>query len=231
MGAVLECVNVCKTYRGFSLENICMHLEQGYLAALIGTNGVGKTTLMRILAGLDCRYKGKVLLDGMEMKEHYEKVKRKIGIVSEDISYFMDKNVVENAVFYEKYFDDWSMAKYYEWLDRLEISKGQPLCQFSRGMYMKFQLAVTLAREVEFLLLDEPTAGFDPVFRRDFMKMIQEIRDSNIGILMSTHILSDIEHLADTVFVLREGTLAVHCEESSMEEFLQGNGGMKHDAL
>lgn len=130
-----------------------------------------------------------------------------MALVSEKLSYFMDKTPLENGELLGVYFERWSMEELYLWLDRLEIPKGQPIYQFSKGMYMKYQLAFAMSYQPEFLLLDEPTAGFDPVFRKDFTGIIQDIRDREIGVLMSTHIISDIDQIADYVMLIDDGEL------------------------
>lgn len=205
MCAVLKCIDVCKSYKNFSLKSISFELESGYLTGMIGVNGAGKSTLINILAGIDSKYEGHVIIDGSDLRENYEEAKQKIAIVSERISHFMDLTPLENGEMLGAYFENWSMEKFYMWLDRLELPKGQPLYQLSKGMYMKYQLAFAMSYGAKFLLLDEPTAGFDPVFRKDFMRILQEIRDKDIGILMSTHILSDIEHVADYIFEMDHG--------------------------
>lgn len=207
MSAVLQCIDLCKSYKNFSLKAISFEVESGCLTGMIGINGAGKSTLINILAGLDTKYEGRVIVDGSDLRENFEEAKQKLAIVSERISYFMDKNPLENGEMLGKYFEKWSMEDFYLWLDRLEIPKGEPLYQFSKGMYMKYQLAFAMSYDAKFLLLDEPTAGFDPVFRKDFMRILQDVRDKEMGVLMSTHILSDIEHVADYILMIEDGKL------------------------
>lgn len=206
----MQCIGIEKKVHAFSLKPISFQMESGYLTGLIGVNGAGKSTLIRILAGMEPEYEGEVMVDGMTLKDNYETVKQKIAVVSEDISFFKDKNALENGELLGCYFEKFSMEEYYRWLDRLKLPKGQPIFQFSKGMYMKFQLAFAMSHEPEFLLLDEPTSGFDPVFRKDFMRILQEIRDRKIGILMSTHIISDIENIADYVILIDGGEMKLN---------------------
>lgn len=223
MGAKLQCIEVSKQYKDFSLEHISLELEQGYLTGLIGVNGAGKSTLLRILAGIDMHYEGNVQIEGLDYRTHYEEVKQKVGIVSEDISFFLNKTPLDNGKLLGKFFEKWTMEAFYLWLDRLDLPKGIPLGQFSKGMYMKYQLAFAMAYEAKFLFLDEPTSGFDPVFRKDFMKMLQEIRDQDVSILMSTHITSDVQQIADYILMLEDGRLVHQFSEtgSSIGELLR----------
>lgn len=210
MDEVLKCIDVQKEYRHFSLQSVSMEVRRGYLTGMIGINGAGKSTLIHILAGIDSRFKGKVIVDGLDLRENYQKAKQKIALVSERISYFTDKTPLENGELLGLYFDNWSMEEFYIWLDKLNLPKGQPLYQFSKGMYMKYQIAFAMSYGAEFLLLDEPTAGFDPVFRKDFMKILQDIRDRQVGILMSTHIISDIEDIADYIVLIDHGEVKLN---------------------
>lgn len=231
MAAILQCSNICKTYSAFSLKSISLTLESGYITGMIGVNGAGKSTLLNILAGIEPKYEGSVIVDGSDLRKDFREAKQKLALVSERISCFMDKNALENGQMLGKYFEKWSMETFYEWLDRLEIPKGQPLYQLSKGMYMKYLLAFAMSYEAKFLLLDEPTAGFDPVFRKDFMRILQEVRDKEIGILMSTHILSDIEHIADTVLVIENGELRqeeTNVEGQNLSKMLQSGKSRGH---
>lgn len=219
MGAILQCIDVCKSYRDFSLKSVSFEIESGYLTGMIGVNGAGKSTLINILAGIDSKYEGRVVIDGSDLREDYEQAKQKIAIVSEQISHFIDLTPLENGEMLGKYFENWHMEEFYQWLDRMELPKGQPLYQFSKGMYMKYQLAFAMSYGAKFLLLDEPTAGFDPVFRKDFMRILQEIRDREIGVLMSTHIASDIDRIADYILLVDNGE-AILKERGEIDEFI-----------
>ena len=101
---------------------------------------------------------------------------------------------------------------------KMNIPKGQPLYQFSKGMKMKFQVSFAMAHSPKFLLLDEPTAGFDPVFRKDFLNMLQDILNQDIGILMSTHITSDIDKIADYIILLDNGEIKINDTKEALED-------------
>ena len=216
MVGILKCREVSRSYRSFALKPMSFEVEKGYLTGLVGVNGAGKSTLLNILAGMDDAYEGEVLIGGKNLRTEYEEAKEKVALVSERISYFMDKTPLENGELLGFYFKKWSMEELYIWLDRLGIPKGQPLYQFSKGMYMKYQLAFAMSHKPEFLLLDEPTAGFDPVFRKDFVGIIQDIRDREIGVVMSTHIISDIDQIADYVMLIDGGELKIHDTRESI---------------
>ncbi|MBU6134807.1 ABC transporter ATP-binding protein [Clostridium tertium] len=214
----IQCENIVKKYKEFSLKSVSLTIKPGYLTGLIGVNGAGKTTLINIISGLDTDFEGKVNINGIDIKKNTSEAKQEIGLISEKLSFFMDKTAYENGVLLGEYFNNWSMEDYYIWLDKMNIPKGQPLYQFSKGMKMKFQVSFAMAHSPKFLLLDEPTAGFDPVFRKDFLNMLQDILNQDIGILMSTHITSDIDKIADYIILLDNGEIKINDTKEALED-------------
>ena len=214
----IQCENIVKKYKDFLLKSVSLTIKPGYLTRLIGVNGSGKTTLINIIAGLDTDFEGKVNINGIDIKKNTSEAKQEIGLISEKLSFFMDKTAYENGVLLGEYFNNWSMEDYYIWLDKMNIPKGQPLYQFSKGMKMKFQVSFAMAHSPKFLLLDEPTAGFDPVFRKDFLSMLQDILNQDIGILMSTHITSDLDKIADYIILLDNGEIKINDTKEALED-------------
>lgn len=214
----IQCENIVKKYKDFLLKSVSLTIKPGYLTGLIGVNGAGKTTLINIIAGLDTDFEGKVNINGIDIKKNTSEAKQEIGLISEKLSFFMDKTAYENGVLLGEYFNNWSMEDYYIWLDKMNIPKGQPLYQFSKGMKMKFQVSFAMAHSPKFLLLDEPTAGFDPVFRKDFLSMLQDILNQDIGILMSTHITSDLDKIADYIILLDNGEIKINDTKEALED-------------
>lgn len=221
MTNIIKCENIEKSYKKFSLKSLSFTIEAGYLTGLIGVNGAGKTTLINILAGLDTDFQGIVSINGIDIKKDPEEAKQQIGVVSEKLSFFMDKTALENGLLLGKYFKNWSMEDYYIWLDKMNIPKAEPLYQFSKGMKMKFQISFAMAHSPKFLLLDEPAAGFDPVFRKDFLGMLQDILNQDIGILMSTHITSDLDKVADYIILLDNGEIKLNDTKEALEDNLK----------
>lgn len=219
MSYIIQCKNLNKSYKDFSLKSVSLNIESGYLTGLIGVNGSGKTTLINTLAGIDPNFTGEITINNVNIKKNLSKAKQEIGLVSESISFFLDKTPYENGLLLGEYFKNWDMGKFYLWLDKMNLPKGQPLYQFSKGMKMKFQICFAMAHSPKFLLLDEPTAGFDPVFRKDFLGMLQDILNEDIGILMSTHITSDLDKIADYIIVLDNGEI----KSNNTKELLEDN--------
>lgn len=223
MPYIIKCEDVNKNYKNFSLKSISFNIESGYLTGLIGINGAGKTTLINILAGIDNDFTGKVLVNNIDIKKNPAKSKEEIGLVSEKITFFLDKTAYENGLLLGEYFKNWNMNNFYLWLDKMNLPKGQPLYQFSKGMKMKFQICFAMAHSPKFLLLDEPTAGFDPVFRKDFLTMLQDLLNEDIGILMSTHITSDLDKIADYIILLDNGEIMINDTKEALEDEFRRN--------
>lgn len=223
MPYIIKCEDVNKNYKNFSLKSISFNIESGYLTGLIGINSAGKTTLINILAGIDNDFTGKVLVNNIDIKKNPAKSKEEIGLVSEKITFFLDKTAYENGLLLGEYFKNWNMNNFYLWLDKMNLPKGQPLYQFSKGMKMKFQICFAMAHSPKFLLLDEPTAGFDPVFRKDFLNMLQDLLNEDIGILMSTHITSDLDKIADYIILLDNGEIMINDTKEALEDEFRRN--------
>lgn len=221
MTNIIKCENIEKNYKKFFLKSLSFTIKPGYLTGLIGVNGAGKTTLINIIAGLDTDFQGRVSINGIDIKKNPEEAKEQIGVVSEKLSFFMDNTVLENGLLLGKYFKNWSMENYYIWLDKMDIPKGKPLYEFSKGMKMKFQISFAMGHSPKFLLLDEPAAGFDPVFRKDFLRMLQDILNEDIGILMSTHITSDLDKIADYIILLDNGEIKLNDTKEALEDNLK----------
>lgn len=223
MPYIIKCEDVNKNYKDFSLKSISFNIESGYLTGLIGVNGAGKTTLINILAGIDDDFTGKVLINDIDIKKNPDKAKEEIGLVSEKLTFFLDKTPYENGLLLGEYFKNWDMNSFYLWLDKMNLPKGQSLYQFSKGMKMKFQICFAMGHSPKFLLLDEPTAGFDPVFRKDFLNMLQDILNEDIGILMSTHITSDLDKIADYIILLDNGEIMANDTKEALEDEFKRN--------
>ena len=215
---IFECAGINKKYKNFTLEDISFRLESGYLTALIGPNGSGKTTLFHCISGAARNFTGDASIDGISLRSEPEKYKEKIGFVSETLSFYLESSILENGHLLGTFFSDWSMEDFYTYLDKIELPPSKPLYQLSKGEMMKMQFCFALAHRPRFLLLDEPMAGFDPVFRRDFLAMMQDILNKNIGILLSTHITEDLDKLADYVLVLKDGKLVQNNTREVLED-------------
>lgn len=217
--AAIECKNVRKTIKDFQLKNISFSLEEGYICGIVGENGSGKTTLMNILAGLDRNFTGEVMIQGISVKANPIEAKNKLAIVSEGVPFYKEKSPIENGMLLGKYYKEWNQETFSEWLNRLEIHERCLLSSYSKGTQMKFQVAFAMAHNPSVLILDEPTAGFDPVFRKEFLSILQEtLQNEKTSVLMSTHITSELDKIADYILVLENGSLKTNDSKENLAE-------------
>lgn len=204
----VELRNVTGTAKGFCLDHVNLEIKEGYLTGLVGKNGAGKTTLFRYLMQPDLSYVGEILIDGDANTIRQPQTRNYLGYVSEDVICFMKKTVMENASLYATLYEHFHMDVFKERIRQMKISTYSALENLSRGEYLKFQLALAMAHETKLYLLDEVTAGMDPVFRKDYFHMLHEIlQQEDVAILMSTHIEEEIEQYMDYVAVMEQGKI------------------------
>lgn len=210
---MLQLEHVEKRLGNFKLSDISFELPKGYILGLIGKNGAGKTTLLHLLMGLYTADAGKIRVLGDDPKTQEVRVKRRIGwVLSEDL-FGAGQTLGGNADMYGKYYPEYSRAKFLEYCGRFGLPPKRLLGKCSKGEKLKFQFAFALSHAPKLLLLDEPTASFDPEFRDEFFKVITEfISDGERGVVLATHLTADLDRYADYVAMLEQGKL-VFCME------------------
>ncbi|HKL98650.1 MAG TPA: ABC transporter ATP-binding protein [Mobilitalea sp.] len=224
MEKVLEFNHVNLDWPDFSLKDVSFSFDKGYIMGLVGYNGAGKTTLFRLMANQYHKYQGEILIDGYDCRTQEAKVKDITAFISEDQNFFFEENVLRNAQLYSRYYSNWDSDTYEKYLDRFNISTRTKLMDLSRGTFLKFQLAFAAAHHPVLYAMDEPTAGFDPVFRYDFLRMLQGIvAEENASILLSTHNTSDLDKVADYITMLDNGKVMFCKDVETLSEEYQGN--------
>lgn len=213
---LLNVENVNKKYEDFSLKNISFTLPKGYILGLIGKNGAGKTTLMSCIIGsVPC--KGKVYVEGEVNTIHKRSATEKIGFIVEEAPFLKKETLGKNGELLGPLYDDWDEEKFYEFLKKFELHYDLVFGNLSKGMETKFQLAFALAHSPRLLILDEPTGGLDPVFRRSFLKILQDVvNEEMISVIISTHITTDLDKIADYVMLLDEGEIVFYEDKETL---------------
>jgi len=204
---MIEIKNVTKTYDGKpALINVNLSLQSGKIIGLLGPNGSGKTTLIKILNGLLRDYKGEVLIDGNPVNE----------ISKSLVSYLPDRNYLPNWTnaegaikIFKDLYQDFDEAKMRSLFAKLNLDPKQPLKKMSKGMKEKFQLALVMSRNAKIYILDEPIGGVDPAARELILKTILENYAPESLVLISTHLIADIEQIFDSVIFLKEGQVVL----------------------
>lgn len=227
MENILEVKNLGKKYKGFSLKNVSFSLPPGYVMGLIGPNGAGKTTIIKLIMNLICRDCGEIRIFGQDNLQAEAAVKGRIGFVYDLPSFYQDVALRDIKHAYALFYEKWDEALFTTLCGEFGLPLKKKFKTLSAGMKTKLALALALAlsHDADLFLMDEPTTGLDPVFRRELLKTLREIlSDEQKSILFSTHITSDLERIADYITYIREGKIFF---SASREKILEDWGIIK----
>lgn len=217
----LEIRNLTKSYPGFRLEKLDLTLPSGCILGLVGENGAGKSTTIRLILDLIRRDEGSITILGKDNRENSALLRQEIGVVLDETGLPACLNPARIGRVMAGVFSNWDEALYEQYLRRFDLPPEKDFGTFSRGMKMKMGIAVALAHHPKLLLLDEPTSGLDPVVRDEVVDLFSEFtRDETHAVLISSHIVSDLEKLCDYIAFLHKGRLML-CEEKDvlLEEY------------
>lgn len=190
----------------FKLQDINFALPKGYIMGLIGKNGAGKTTFFDYIMDEKKKYSGELILEGKEIHEDHIQVLDQIGFVSEKNKFMELRTAKQNAAMLGPFYSAFDMNLFENTMEQLQLSTSKTIGRMSRGELVKFQLSFAASHHPKLFLLDEATAGMDPVFRIDFYKMLRHlIEKEDCSVILSTHIEEEIEKQIDYIGILEEG--------------------------
>jgi len=208
-----------KRFRGFQLGPLDVTLEPGTVLALVGPNGAGKTTTLNCMAGLIIPDEGDIDVFGAPVDPARPAYRRNLGYVGEENGFFQRWSADRNLDFLARLLPGWSNDRARQLADRFDLDMDKPVQDLSRGNRTKLALVAALAHGPRLLLLDEPTAGLDPVVRSEVLDVLWETtEDGEHAVLYSTHVLSDISRLADELAFLRDGRLILRTGREELSE-------------
>lgn len=206
----IEIKNLSKEYKGFRLDNISLTLPCGCIMGLVGENGAGKSTTIKLILDMIKKSSGEIKLLG---KSNTAYSKEDIGVVMEENGLPESFNAKEIHSVFKHIYQQWSEKAYFSYLNKFNIPLNKKIKAFSKGMKMKLYIAVALSHNAKLLILDEATSGLDPVVRDEILDIFYDFtRDENHSILISSHIVSDLEKLCDYIAFMHKGKLIL-CEE------------------
>jgi ABC-2 type transport system ATP-binding protein len=207
-GNILEIKNLKKEYKNFTLKDVTFNLPYGYIMGLIGPNGAGKTTIIKLIMNLIAKNEGIVEVFGKDNIKDEVEIKSKIGFVYDIPPFYEHLNLTQNKYIVSQFYSNWNEELFREYINRFDLDLSSKFKILSRGMKMKFQLAIALSHNADFIILDEPTSGLDPIFRRELLGIFSElIQSEKKSILFSTHITSDLERIADFITFINDGEI------------------------
>ena len=221
MQPIIKVSGLSKVYaNGFeALKGVDLEVRKGAILALLGPNGAGKTTLINIICGLVNPGEGKVEIDGHDIIRDYRKTRALIGLVPQELSVDAFESVRATVSFSRGLFgkpaDPGHIEKVLKALS-LWDKRDEKVMNLSGGMKRRVLIAKALAHEPEILFLDEPTAGVDVELRREMWKLVRELRETGVTIILTTHYIEEAEEMADRVGVISKGRLIVVDEKDAM---------------
>lgn len=214
--SVLECSRLCKHYgRVQALDGVDLTLEPGRIVGLLGPNGSGKSTLIKLACGLLTPSEGSIRICG-----------EKPGAVTNAlVSYLPERTAVpewmsvkELLAFYADFYDDFQLEAARQMLDALGLASAKQIRQMSKGSREKVQLILTMSRQARLYLLDEPIGGVDPATRDYILSTIIANYNPEASVVISTHLIADVEKILDEVVFLQEGRVLLHDEVDALRE-------------
>ena len=217
MDNILEVSGINKSYDDFSLKDISFYLPEGCITGFVGINGAGKTTTLRSILGLTNNVSGKINFFGMDIKGNESEIKDRIGIVLDDGCFYDELTISEMKSIIAPAYKNWCEQDFIDYLERFELNPKQKINTLSKGMRMKYALALSLSHKAELLIMDEPTSGLDPLVRGQLLKILTEyMENGGKGVFFSTHITSDLDKIADMLIMIDNGRIVFREEKDTL---------------
>lgn len=205
---VLEVRNLVKDYGDFALDKLSFKIPRGVIMGLIGENGAGKSTTINCILNEIQKSDGQILLFGKDHMQNEIEIKDKIGVVFDENHLPEIFTPLEICKFMSGIYRNWDAYSYHEYLKQFSLPENKMVKDFSKGMKVKLSFAVALSHNAEFLILDEATSGLDPIIRDDILDILLGfVQDENHTVLVSSHITSDLEKIADYITFIHKGKL------------------------
>lgn len=217
----LELRNVTKSFPGFAIKDLNLTLPSGCIMGLIGENGAGKSTTIRLILDILHKDGGSITILGKDNQDSMQITKEEVGVVMDEVGILECLTTRQVGKIMRHIYRSWDQEEYERLLKKLSVPENKAYKDFSRGMKMKLGIVIAMSHKSKLLLLDEATSGLDPVVRDEVVQMFYDFtRDEEHSILISSHIVSDLEKLCDYIAFLHKGELLL-CEEKDrlLEEY------------
>lgn len=225
MENILSIENLLKEYDGFTLNNVSLQLPKGCIMGLVGENGAGKTTIIKLILNLVKKNGGSVQVFGLDNIDNDLKIKNRIGVVLDESNFHDVLRPTDISIIMKNIYSNWDKNLFLKYLDKFKLPKNKKVKEYSKGMKMKLSIAVALSHNPQLLILDEPTGGLDPVVRSEILDIFLDfIQDEEKSILFSTHITSDLDKIADYITFIHNGSVVL---SETKEELIENYGIIK----
>lgn len=212
----IEINKLTKSFPHFTLDNISLELPKGYIMGLIGANGAGKTTLIKLIMGLYLKDSGEISILGLDPERAGKSMREHIGFVFDDPKFYDFKlKKIKNII--APFYKGWNEVQFWDYMEKFKLLGNYKFKNMSRGMKLKFALAIALSHNAELLILDEPTSGLDPIFRLELLEILQGvIEKGDKTVLFSSHITADVEKIANYITYIRNGRIEFSADSDTV---------------
>ena len=225
MNNILEIKDLNKSFENFTLDNITFNVERGSVMGFIGPNGAGKSTIIKLIMNLIKKESGYINIFGLDNLKNDKDIKQKIGFVYDENYFYEELNMIEMKNILRPFYKNWNDTMFERYIKEFELPKKSKIKTLSKGMKMKLSIAFALSHGAELIIMDEPTAGLDPVFRRELLEILFNIiQDENVSLFFSTHITDDLEKIADYITFINKGKLVF---SKAKDEIIESYGLVK----
>jgi ABC-2 type transport system ATP-binding protein len=219
MDIAVNLKDVSKRYDDFKLENLNICLESGYVLGLIGPNGAGKSTTIKLLLNHIKADSGQIEINGKSYDKSGPSIKNDIGFVLDQDHYYSHLTIRKIGRALSPFYTEWSQSKFESYIERFSLPFDKKISQLSKGMKMKFSLAIALSHNAKLLLMDEPTSGLDPIVRSELIEILSGVMlNDKKSIIFSTHITSDLDKIADYILLLNGGKTLLNEDKDALIE-------------
>ena len=225
MEYAINVTGLCKSYQDFALDNVSFAVPKGSIMGFIGENGAGKSTTIKAMLNLIHRDAGTVEILGMDLDGHEKEIKERIGVVFDECCFHDNLTPADISKILGNIYQNWDGKLYQKYLAQFGLDAKKKIKEFSRGMKMKLGIAAALAHRPDVLILDEATSGLDPIVREEILDIFLDfIQDENHAILISSHITSDLDKIADYLTFIHHGRIIL---SSGRDDLMDSMGIVK----
>ncbi|QHI73196.1 ABC transporter ATP-binding protein [Aminipila terrae] len=207
---MIKVIDVNKNFDQFkALNDLNINVNKGSIYGLVGTNGAGKTTIIKHITGIIRPDSGQITIDGEDVFDN-KNIKQKMGFIPDDLFFFSTYNLKEMSKFYKSLYPHWNEERYNHMVTQFGLSERNKLAKFSKGMQKQAAFVLTMASMPEYLILDEPIDGLDPIVRKLVWKyIVEDVAEREMTVLVSSHNLKELEGICDSIGIISKGHMVM----------------------
>jgi ABC-2 type transport system ATP-binding protein len=218
VSVILKVEGISKQYADYSLNNVSFELPEKSIMGLVGENGSGKTTILKIILNAIKLRSGTVKIFGKDAVRFEEEIKQQLGVLLDDCYFHECLDALSISKIMKPIYKNWDSRQFSLYLERFSIPVKKRINAFSKGMKAKLAIAVTLSARPRLLILDEPTSGLDPLIRNEILDIYSAyVRDCSASMLFTTHIINDLEKIASHITFIHKGSMML---SSTLEDLM-----------